>query len=33
VIWREWADDVQEDIIDSGHHMAEEAPAELARIL
>jgi haloacetate dehalogenase len=29
-IWREWASDVRVAAIDSGHHMAEEAPAELA---
>ena len=36
-IWRDWADDVRGAVIDSGHHMAEEAPeqlaAELARFL
>lgn len=32
-IWRGWADDVHVDTIDSGHHMAEEAPAELAHRL
>ena len=32
-IWRAWANDVQADSIDSGHHMAEEAPAELAEKL
>ena len=29
-IWSTWADDVQGYGIDSGHHMAEEAPEELA---
>lgn len=29
-IWRDWADDVQGRPIDCGHHIAEEAPAELA---
>ncbi|MGV9539373.1 alpha/beta fold hydrolase [Streptosporangium sandarakinum] len=29
-IWRDWAGDVRGASIDSGHHMAEEAPAELA---
>ena len=29
-IWRDWADDVRGLPIDCGHHMAEEAPAELA---
>ena len=29
-IWRDWADDVSGHPIDCGHHMAEEAPAELA---
>jgi haloacetate dehalogenase len=32
-IWRAWADDLQADSIDCGHHMAEEAPAELAEKL
>jgi haloacetate dehalogenase len=32
-IWREWADDVSSGSIDSGHHMAEEAPDELAETL
>ncbi len=32
-IWRAWADDVRGGAIHSGHHMAEEAPEELARIL
>ena len=27
-IWREWADDVRGQAIDSGHYMAEEAPDE-----
>jgi len=30
VIWRNWADDVRGHSIDSGHHMAEEAPDALA---
>ncbi|WP_101788847.1 alpha/beta fold hydrolase [Nonomuraea indica] len=29
-VWAAWADDVRGRPIDSGHHMAEEAPAELA---
>ena len=29
-IWRSWADDLRGGSIDSGHHMAEEAPDELA---
>ncbi|MFF0520778.1 alpha/beta fold hydrolase [Actinomadura nitritigenes] len=29
-IWRGWADDVRGHAIDSGHHMAEEAPAAVA---
>ena len=29
-IWRDWADDVRGHSLDCGHHMAEEAPAELA---
>ena len=32
-IWRDWADDVRGARIDSGHHMAEEAPEELAAVL
>jgi haloacetate dehalogenase len=32
-IWREWATDVRGVAIDSGHHVAEEAPAELADVL
>jgi haloacetate dehalogenase len=29
-IWRDWAGDVRGQSIDCGHHLAEEAPAELA---
>jgi haloacetate dehalogenase len=29
-IWRDWADDVRGHSIDCGHHIAEEAPDELA---
>ncbi len=32
-IWRSWADDVRGAVIDSGHHMAEEAPEQLASTL
>lgn len=32
-IWRTWADDIQGAVIDSGHHMAEHAPEQLASIL
>ena len=32
-IWRTWAADVAAVAIDSGHHMAEDAPAELAAAL
>jgi haloacetate dehalogenase len=32
-VWRGWADDVSEARIDSGHHMAEEAPEQLAEAL
>jgi haloacetate dehalogenase len=32
-IWRDWADDVRGATIDSGHHMAEEAPEQLAATL
>lgn len=29
-IWRDWAVDVRGTVIDSGHHMAEQAPEQLA---
>ena len=32
-IWARWADDVRGHGIDSGHHMAEEAPAAVASAL
>ncbi|TWP46849.1 alpha/beta hydrolase [Lentzea tibetensis] len=32
-VWREWADQVSGRGIDSGHHVAEDAPEELAREL
>jgi len=32
-IWRDWADDVRGQRIDCGHHIAEEAPDELAALL
>jgi haloacetate dehalogenase len=32
-IWRDWAGDVRGARIDSGHHMAEEAPEEVAAVL
>jgi haloacetate dehalogenase len=32
-VWRPWADDLRGVAIESGHHMAEEAPAELAAVL
>jgi haloacetate dehalogenase len=32
-IWRDWADDVRGARIDSGHHMAEEAPEDVAAVL
>jgi haloacetate dehalogenase len=32
-IWRDWASDVRGTSIDSGHHIAEEAPTELAASL
>ena len=32
-VWRGWADDLRGHAIESGHHMAEEAPAELAQAL
>ncbi|MDQ2653302.1 MAG: alpha/beta hydrolase, partial [Chloroflexota bacterium] len=32
-IWRLWADNVREVVLDCGHHMAEEAPDELTTAL
>jgi haloacetate dehalogenase len=32
-IWRNWADDVTGEPIDSGHHMAEENPEALTAAL
>ena len=32
-IWRDWAEDPDAVVIDSGHHMAEEAPDELSAAL
>ena len=32
-VWRPWADDLRGGRIDSGHHMAEEAPEQLAEAL
>ena len=32
-IWRDWAEDPDAVVIDSGHHMAEEAPEQLAGAL
>jgi haloacetate dehalogenase len=32
-IWRDWASDVRGQSIECGHHMAEEAPAEVAALL
>ncbi|WP_252974129.1 alpha/beta fold hydrolase [Janibacter melonis] len=32
-IWQDWADDVAEVVVGSGHHMAEEAPGEVADLL
>ncbi len=32
-IWRTWAPDVRGHAIDSGHHLAEDAPDQLARDL
>jgi haloacetate dehalogenase len=32
-IWRDWADDVRGYGIDSGHHVAEEAPGPLVEAL
>jgi haloacetate dehalogenase len=33
VLWRAWAPDVRGGVIDSGHHMTEEAPGEVAAAL
>lgn len=32
-IWRDWATDVRGQPVDCGHHLAEEAPEELAGLL
>lgn len=32
-VWRAWADDVRGEALDSGHHMAEEVPEELAAVI
>jgi haloacetate dehalogenase len=32
-VWRTWADDLRMATIDTGHHIAEEAPQELAELL
>jgi haloacetate dehalogenase len=32
-VWRPWARDLRGSAIESGHHMAEEAPDELASVL
>ncbi len=32
-IWRSWADDARGQTLPCGHHMAEEAPDELAALL
>jgi haloacetate dehalogenase len=32
-IWRGWADDLRQVRIDSGHHMAEDAPEQVAAAL
>ncbi|GAA1233671.1 alpha/beta hydrolase [Janibacter melonis] len=32
-IWQDWADDVVEVVVGSGHHMAEEAPGEVTDLL
>ncbi|MFG1943421.1 alpha/beta fold hydrolase [Nonomuraea sp. NPDC048826] len=32
-VWRSWADDVRGHAVESGHHLAEDAPAELAASL
>jgi len=32
-VWRPWATDLRGHGIDSGHHMAEEAPEQLAKDL
>jgi haloacetate dehalogenase len=32
-VWRPWVDDLRSGTIESGHHMAEENPADLAQAL
>jgi len=32
-VWSDWADDLRGQGIESGHHMAEEAPGDLTRLL
>jgi haloacetate dehalogenase len=32
-VWRGWADDVRGVSVESGHHLAEDAPDELAKVL
>jgi haloacetate dehalogenase len=32
-VWRDWAGDVRGQSVDCGHHLAEEAPAEVAALL
>jgi haloacetate dehalogenase len=32
-VWRPWATDLHGGVVHSGHHMAEQAPAELAELL
>jgi haloacetate dehalogenase len=32
-VWRPWAPDLRGGVIESGHHMAEEAPDQLTRAL
>ena len=32
-VWRPWAADLRGNVVDSGHHMAEEAPVRLAQLL
>jgi haloacetate dehalogenase len=32
-VWRPWADDLRGGVLDCGHHMAEEAPEELAGLI
>jgi haloacetate dehalogenase len=32
-VWRPWVEDLRAGTVESGHHMAEENPADLSRAL